>query len=290
MFWLLISHMTIEGVIRQIADIDRFYLLTSMVICTLLTVFAGLRWYYVIKATGHSLSWFRTLEITMIGTFFNQLLPSAMGGDLARIPYAHRAGLPLMTAVNSIVLDRLLAMVALIILVLGCLPISFTIVSNPQARWGLVLIALGGLVGIFLLLSIKHMPGLMSRYSAFNYLHNLSKLLHTALFRRHAPAIISYGIMTHLGRVLAVHALAKGMSLDVTFYESLILVPPAMLLTALPISIGGWGIREGSFVMAFGLLGLASESAFALSSLFGLTTVAAALIGGFFWLLHRQSV
>jgi uncharacterized membrane protein YbhN (UPF0104 family) len=287
-FWVLLNNIDLNAVLRHASNIHLVYLAIATALGLILAFFAGLRWYCVIEATGHHLTWFRTLEITMIGTFFNQLLPSAMGGDLARIPYAHRAGLPLLPALNSVVLDRVVAFVALDILVLVCLPISFSVVPEPHARWTLLSIAAGGLVGTAILLSFEHMPKVMSRHIVLEHMLALSCLLRAAMFSRQAFAIVVYGIIVHLTRVLAVYTIAKGMILDISFYESLILVPPAMLVTSLPISVGGWGVREGAFVIAFGFMGVHPESAFALSAIFGLTSMMASLIGGLCWIFHRK--
>jgi uncharacterized membrane protein YbhN (UPF0104 family) len=69
-----------------------------------------------------------------------------------------------------------------------------------------------------------------------------------------------------------------------------VLVPPAVLVATLPISIAGWGAREVAMVKLFGLIGVPASQAVALSVLFGLSTVLIALPGGLFWLLAaRQS-
>lgn len=286
--WVLLNNIGLDAVLQHLSNIELRYLAIATALGLLLGFFAGLRWYCIIKTTGHHLGWFRTLEITMIGTFFNQILPSAMGGDLARISYAHRSGLPFHPAVNSVVLDRIVAFVALILLVLVCLPAAFTIVQAPNALWTLLIIAVGGFAGTVILLSVRHIPRFMSRHILLEHVLSLSSLLHTAMFSFQTISILSYSLLTHVIRVLAVHVLAQGMLLDVSFNESLILVPPAMLVTALPISVGGWGVREGAFVIAFGFMGVQPEKAFALSALFGLTTMMAGLFGGFFWIFHRK--
>jgi len=286
--WILLKNIGLNAVLRHASGIDFHYLAIATLLGLILAIFAGLRWHCLIVAMGHKLGCIPALQITLIGTFFNQLLPSAMGGDLARIPYIHRAGLPLLQAVNSVVLDRVLALVSLELLVLLCLPASFSVVPELFAKWTLFSIAAVGLAGTAILLSIDYLPGLKSRHSVLDQLLVLSRLLRAALFGRQAIAIIGYGLTVHLTRILAVYTIAIGMMLDVTFYQSLILVPPAMLVTALPISVGGWGVREGAFVFAFGLIGIDPEKAFALSAVFGLTTMAAALVGGIFWIFHRK--
>jgi glycosyltransferase 2 family protein len=286
--WILLQQIGLEAVLRQLSYVDPGSLVLATALSLMLAVFAGLRWYGIIQTTGHHLPRFKVLQITMIGSFFNQLLPSAMGGDLARIPYAQRAGLPLHPAVHSVVLDRIVAFVALILLVVVCLPASFSVLPDLRARWALTTIAAGGFAGTAFLLAIEHLPRVLTRHAVLMHLRILSSLLRAAIFGRQAVAIVVFGIMSHLIRVLAVYALAHGMNLDISVYEILILVPPAMLVTALPISMGGWGVREGAFVVAFGLTGVDPDKAFALSAVFGMTTLFAGLIGGFFWIAHQK--
>jgi len=61
-----------------------------------------------------------------------------------------------------------------------------------------------------------------------------------------------------------------------------------LLLSLLPISIAGWGVREGAMIACLGLVGVDAASAFAVSALFGLTSVVVGLPGGLVWLLIGQ--
>jgi uncharacterized membrane protein YbhN (UPF0104 family) len=74
----------------------------------------------------------------------------------------------------------------------------------------------------------------------------------------------------------------------VTLVDCLVLVPPVILVATLPISIAGWGAREVAMVTVFGLIGVPSAQATALSVLFGVATLATALPGGLFWLMERR--
>ena len=69
-----------------------------------------------------------------------------------------------------------------------------------------------------------------------------------------------------------------------------IIVPPALLISAFPISLGGWGIREGAIVMGFVLLGKDPRIPLLLSLLFGVLTVGAAVVGSLVWVIRRPTV
>ena len=102
---------------------------------------------------------------------------------------------------------------------------------------------------------------------------------------RYALPSIGLAVFIQVSVALMVLVLARTLGAEVTWLDCLILMPPVLLISMVPISIAGWGVREGAMVAAFGLVGMAPETAFALSVLFGLVTMAVGLPGGLVWLL-----
>jgi uncharacterized membrane protein YbhN (UPF0104 family) len=98
-------------------------------------------------------------------------------------------------------------------------------------------------------------------------------------------SILAWSLIGHLNVTLSIYILALGLKLDVSFLDCLALFPPVMLATTLPISIAGWGVREGAMVAAFGLIGVSQEGAVILSLLAGILAVVACLPGGLIWLM-----
>ncbi len=96
--------------------------------------------------------------------------------------------------------------------------------------------------------------------------------------------LLTWGVLSHVNLTFAVYILALALDIRVTWLDCLALVPPVMLITTLPISIGGWGVREVAMTVAFGLIGIAQNDAGALSILVGLAGLAVSLPGGVLWL------
>jgi hypothetical protein len=69
------------------------------------------------------------------------------------------------------------------------------------------------------------------------------------------------------------------MGLPLTAFDCLLLIPPIMLLSAIPISISGWGVREGVMVGALGMMGIGADQAIALSVLLGVVLLLNGLLG-----------
>jgi hypothetical protein len=82
--------------------------------------------------------------------------------------------------------------------------------------------------------------------------------------------------------------MAIGMQLELKIIGLLVIVPVVTLLMVLPISIAGWGIREGAMIIGLGFIGVESENAFALSLLFGFLMLSIAIPGGVLWIVSSK--
>lgn len=110
---------------------------------TFLQIFVGvLRWREISAVCGAPLELGRAMRYNVIGSFFNQTLPSAIGGDAVRLWLVARAGAGWRAATYSIFVDRAIGLIALAILIVASLPWSYTLITDPHGRSALLLIDL----------------------------------------------------------------------------------------------------------------------------------------------------
>ena len=81
--------------------------------------------------------------------------------------------------------------------------------------------------------------------------------------------------------------MVQSVSATTSFALLLFLVPPVILIATVPISIAGWGVREGSMIVAFGYAGLPQSDGLVVSVLIGLTFFAIGAIGGIVWIVSN---
>jgi hypothetical protein len=94
-----------------------------------------------------------------------------------------------------------------------------------------------------------------------------------------AGAVIASGLAMHLLSVALVWSLGRMFGSDLGLMNCLLIVPAALLISALPVSVGGWGLREGAMVSGFALVGIDAAPAGAASIGFGLSIIVAGAIG-----------
>jgi uncharacterized membrane protein YbhN (UPF0104 family) len=260
-----------------------------LAILVIQTGLVTIRWWLVARITDTALSLPAALRILLIGMFFNQTLPSSVGGDAVRVWLVTREGSSLGKAINVVLCDRVLALVVLVGLIGATLPAIYARVEDQAMRAALAtLVGLGGVGLVGFLIAGESLAALLQRWRMTRPFGNLASDFRRLFTRFPAIAPLALSAVIHLLTVLTVMLLAWGLGIKAGFLDGLMIVPTVVLLTTLPISVAGWGVREGAMVAGFGLVGVPADAALALSVLYGLATILVSLPGGIVWLAGRS--
>src|SRR5216684_5058003 len=167
--------------------------ITLGIAVTFLQIFLGvLRWREVSAECGAPLATAQAMRFNVIGAFFNQTLPSSIGGDAVRLWLVARAGAGWRAATYSIFVDRAIGLIALAIIIVASLPWSYTLIGDPNGRSALLLVdfaALAGGIG-FLVLGMLRWPWL-KRWWATHHIHACAVIANRVIFsRRRGPKVV----------------------------------------------------------------------------------------------------
>ena len=292
LIWYLLQSIDLGSAWSRMLGADTIDLALAVLVITVQVIISVFRWRAVMVAINAVLPAWLTLRIYLIGLFFNQVLPSSVGGDAVRIYKSFRAGLSLSAAVHSVMLERAATVLGLLILVTVTAPFFQGHVDQADTNWMVLFSAfllVCGLIGIIVLMYLDRVP---SKFRSWRFVGTLSNLAantrRTFLSPRHAAQVVGWGVLGHVAIAIGVFFIARSLNLAVTVLDCMVLMPPVMLVTTLPISIAGWGVREGAMVTAFALIGIQSDDALVLSFLFGIMSVLFAVPGGITWLLTTE--
>ena len=258
---------------------------------TFLQIFVGvLRWREISAECGAPLPAKQAMRFNVIGTFFNQTLPSSIGGDAVRLWLVARSGHGWRAAAYSIFVDRAIGLIALAIVIVVSLPWSYSLISDPHGRSALLFIdfaALAGGIG-FLLLGRLSWPWLKHWWGT-HHIHSCSVIANRVLFSRaHGAKVAVLSLLVHVLAVVIAWCVVQSISAPVLFSQIFQLVPPVLLITMLPISIAGWGVREATMGLAFGYAGLMASEGVNISLLYGAVSFVVGLVGGLVWILSAE--
>lgn len=248
-------------------------------------VLSAHRWREVTKRCNADLDDARAIKFNMIGTFFNQTLPSSIGGDAMRLWLLGRTA-GWRQATYSVLVDRAVGLIALAVIIVGSLPWSYPLITSPKGRIALVVIgaaALASSIG-FLVIGSLSWPWLKGWWP-LRHIHACGEIANKVLFDpRSGPKVAVLSLAIHTLAVVTAWCCVMAIHASASFGEIFLLIPPIMLITMMPISIAGWGVREASMTVAFGYAGLVTGDGTVVSILFGIVTFIVGALGGLVWI------
>ncbi len=285
----LLSRTEITTVIDRMKSADTLLVFASGSILFLLVLPQSFRWLSILRIAGARIGFMAATGITMVGWFFNQVLPSSVGGDAFRAWYAYRFGARLATATQSVIFDRVSALIAIMFILLASSPFLTTFFTSNEPVYsvmGFAVMLLFAAVG--LLIADKVFASLLPE-SIRKHVVEFSVTARKVFLGRTGFRVVVLSVLIHCSIALAVWLLARSMNVPLELVHALLLMPVILFFTAIPISIAGWGIRESAMVVIFGMVGVPDESAIAISLGFGLLMLVTSLPGGVvWWFLHHE--
>lgn len=262
----------------------------AIAITLLQMTFAALRWREITGQCGAPLTTAQVLRFTLIGSFFNQTLPSSIGGDAVRILLVRRTGPRWRAAGYSVFVDRAIGLISLAIIVVATLPWSFELISDINGRYALLLIDFAALAGGIGFLVIGRLPQawLSTRWQTKD-IFACSVITNQLIFSgRRGWRIAVLSLSIHILTATIAWCVGRSIDAPVAFFEVFQLIPPVLLITMIPISIAGWGVRETTMGIAFGYAGLMVSEGINVSLLFGGVYFLVGILGGLVWILSSE--
>jgi glycosyltransferase 2 family protein len=286
--FFLLMQMDLSAILQKSTRIDLTLFVLAVVAMMAQIIFLNLRWQEYMNVGGrNSLSFKTCMLMNVAGYFANIFFIASVGGIIAKSALAMRHGVYFMHAVFASLFDRFMTLVALIIFSALGLPFLIGTIDNKIAvlfAASICFIVIG-----LVILTVILRSGLMKSYILSN--RRRSRIFAILrLFLENRCMMLRTTIHSLLGQAyffLAVFILSLGIdgvhSETIAFFA---LLPILALISSLPISFGGWGIREGAFIYGLGLIGFTMEDAFFLSVQVGLASMVAPLVIGLPYLLR----
>lgn len=244
------------------------------------------RWILILRAIGVPLDWLAGWRILLASTWFNQVLPS--GGEAVRVWMLRRHGIQWSQTLSSIIADRFIGLLALGFLILAGMPFLISRIHNDVLLFALVGTIGAAYFGAIVLMMLNRLPARVIAALPVRIMQFAKHLEAPLLARAGRKVLFGSAIVVHLLTIAACHALAVGLDAGLSTLDAFVLVPLVIMAAAVPLSIAGWGIREGAMVGALGLVGVASDKALAISILLGLGNLIVGVIGAAVWLLAPE--
>jgi uncharacterized protein (TIRG00374 family) len=275
LLWLLVANVNLSALWQTVRGASPAWMATALGLYFVMCVVSAWRWLVLLRAQGVALGLGTLTASFLVATFFNNFLPSNIGGDVVRIGDTARAAGSKTLATTVVLLDRAIGLLGLVLVAafgatLSGDPAVEAMVGGPLGLWL-------ALAGVLVLLA----PAILSPVMVGRLLKPLERLhkewiaerigrLTSALERLRARPValvlcFAGGVLVQLTLVAFYAAVARGLGIPITLPQLAVLVPLSFVIQMVPLSVNGFGVREATFTAYFAYLGLPAESALALS-------------------------
>lgn len=287
LIYLLVFQVDLGQLWRVVCRARWSYLMVALVLMIAGTALRAVRWQVLLQALDIAVPLRRLVYLYFVGAFFNIFLPTGLGGDVVKMAELARSTRRAPEAIGTTLVDRATGLWVLFVLALLALPFSFTLL--PQG-WGPVIAlgTLGGVVGGWMVMGTPLVPWLGGKVrlpgqeKLERFYRSVSQLGYRALGKACAVSLI-FDIFLIAFNIL----IAYGLNINQPLGIFLLFTPVISFSLALPISIGGLGVREQTYVLLFGSLGVSDTASAAMSlTNYALTNLVVGLIGGVLYALE----
>jgi glycosyltransferase 2 family protein len=278
---VVLSRVDVSGVRQSLAAASWSKLAVALAFFLAAPVLGGLRWSIALRGMGRHA---RLLEMTgffSVALVVGQVLPS-VAGDGVRVWLASR-GYGLRVALQSVLIERVFMVLSLLALALATSPLLAALVGDRGPIWISGALFATGLAGFAFLLVADRAPGPLAQLSLWQALAYAAEPARRLLRSQWSALLAVAGLLGNLNFALAGFLLGQALGVSATGWDFLAIMPAVTLATTLPISLGGWGVREGVFVLLLGRVGVPAAEALSLSLLFGLFGMVSGFPGLLAW-------
>ena len=270
------------------------YLFSALVLYIGSVYMLAIRWQILVKGYGHSVSTLVLLKFYFIGLFFNNFLPTSIGGDVFRIYHLIQVTGERTHGFSSVLTERLLGITATLIFAI----VAIFAISDVFQNYLILYIAFGMLLVIvifFVLVFNDRFMNLCLKYVTkikfFRLGERIIKFLDALRFYQGSKIIyVKILLMSMIAQALIIlmtFFLARAVSVEIPVGYLFFVVPITFLLSMMP-SINGIGFREGGFVVLLGKVGISQAAALSISFLSVLAPMLISMIGGVLFMTQRK--
>ena len=291
LFWFF--RRDLNGILETLKITNLTIFASAVVLYILTVIFTSYRLKKLLKVQDISLSLKDVSCLNFIGFFFNNFMPTAVGGDIVKAYYASKRSRKKVGSITSVLADRLFGLYSLIFIAFLALVFNFPQIKNNLVIYAILLLTT--LVIIFLLVLLnsnvtKLFNPLVRIFRFFKIREKVKKLYDAMILYKHNKKVawqaFLISFMSQLVSILVIWIIASSLSLNITYFTLMLTIPIVATLSMLP-SLNGLGIREGAFVYFLKDF-IGADKAFAMSLLWLAMIMVISIIGGLIYMFNRQ--
>jgi len=294
--FLLFYKLGFNNVIAQVLAVNFYWFFGGIIIFVISNILGSYQWQLLLKARDIELRLAKITAFYFTGLFFNNFLVGYIGGDAIRIYDITKATGRNTEAISTVFLDRFIGFMMLTTLALGAAIYWIDLFASSKILLTILSLFSCWVLLFFLLFNEKLMEKVtwLIKFMLPENVKAKIRGIYTGIneFKNHKKILVKVfllSLITQMLRILVHYVTARSIGVNLNIMYFIIFIPIIALISSLPISIGGIGVRESSAVALFSQIWPVQADIVAFEFFAFLIGVISALPGGIIFMLRREN-
>jgi len=292
--FILITQTSLKDIWAVLRGVNPYWLLLSFSLHAFGLFASAYRWQILVRAQGDEVPLGFLAKSYLVGTFFNNFLPTRFGGDIVRIWDGSRYSKSLLKSSAIVLVERFTGIIVLFLFALLASLYRLDMARQIPIIWIALLLGLFGLalvISFFLPFFGKWLAAIPDRGFLGKFRSRIILLRDTILHYRtqKGPFMQAtlWALLLQLNVILYYFLIGKALHLRIHFIDYFIFIPIVLLVQIIPITINGLGLREGSYIEIFKFYGISPQTAISFSIIDVAFVLVLGLIGGIIYVSRK---
>ena len=266
-------------ILSHLTSVKPGYFVFSVLIYIIATYISAIRW-KILLDEDYPVG--KLFSLYMIGGFFNNVMPGLIGGDAVKVYYLYSDTKKSGSSLGSVFMDRYVGFFTMLIIGLIAGIIAFRDLREIGMHMAMPLLFVAFILGSLAVFSVRIGRRFAAVSDFYEYFHYFIKKK-IVMFKA-----FSLSVVIQLMAFTMISIIAVGLGQSLSFGSIAVFMPIILAVSTIPVSISGFGVREGAFVVLFGLVGIPPEVAASISFLWYLSIASTYMIGLVEFLRYRK--
>jgi uncharacterized protein (TIRG00374 family) len=296
LFFILFNSMaesvSLSSLVTVLSTIDSGMLLISIIVGLFCIIISAYQWQCLLDGEGIHIDLRKLVNLYLVGIAFNHFLPTGMGGDIVKVYYAGKEGQNVSGSASAVIMSRVTGFIGMMFVSIPAVILGHTLFASSLITLFLlaclaVCAALGG--ALLLVTLLPRLAGKWVKTGIVGSVIKMGKTIRKSCTRPHfISKAILFGTLFHLSAALNYYCYAKMLNVPASINFYMVAIPCISLISLLPVSLNGYGLREGALVAIFATIHVSATVVLLTALLIDVQALLLGAIGGFIYITMGQ--
>ena len=292
LFRTLNNSVSLSTLVNKLNNMDAGMLMIGLIVGLFGVIISSYQWQCLLDGERINIDLRKLVNLYLVGIAFNHFLPTGMGGDVIKAYYVGKEGDNLPGSASAVIMSRVTGFFGMLCVSIPTIIIWHTLFTSSITIFFLLscLAMCATLGGTMLLVTV--LPRLAGRWAHWGIIGSVIRVGQTIRSSCMRPTImikaLLFGMIFHLGAALNYYCYAKMLHVNVPIMFYMVAIPFISLIAFLPVSLNGYGLREGALVAIFSTIHIPASTVLVFALLADVQALFFGMIGGLIYILMGQ--